>query len=165
MKTFLILLLIPLAVSAEIFKCTQNGSVIFSDSPCGANSKVIHIEPPAKHGTKLSSKEMEALTDEMYTDRRREELDYSVRKQLDKIEKIETGYNKKRSKLETELTEHKASRNDYKWRGSNAKRDRFYKKKNDIKDAIAETKRQYRSDRRLAYLKLSQLKEQRRKLK
>jgi len=163
MKSILILLFVPLWASAEIFQCTENGKTIFSDSPCGASAKVIHVEIPARSGSQLSNQKISALADEMYTERRKGELDRSISKQLGKIEKIETDYNKKRSRLETELTEHKAARSDYKWSGSSAKRDKFYKKKNVIRDEISQAKRKYRSDRRLAYLKLSQLREERRK--
>ena len=162
-KFVLILLFVPLWASAEIFQCTKNGKTIFSDSPCGASAKVIHVETPARSGNQLSNQKISALADEMYTDRRKGELERSISKQLGKIEKIETDYNKKRSRLEMELTEHKAERSDYKWSGSSTKRDQFNKKKNALRDKITQSKRKYRSDRRLAYLKLSQLREERRK--
>ena len=167
MKYLCILLLMPLSiytevVFAEIFKCTENGKIIFSDSPCGASAKVILIDVPPKSGSQLSNEKMNALADEMYTDRRKGELDRSVTKQLGKIESIELIYNKKRTQLQTELSEHKAARKNYKWNGSSAKRASYKEKKNDLYDAISNTKRKYQSDRRLAYLKLSQLKEERR---
>ena len=164
MKIFLILLFIPLGASADIFKCIENGKTIFSDSPCGDSARVIHIEPPVRSGTNISNKKLELLADELHTNRLKKEHEHKIKKQFNKIESIESDYIKKLSKLEDELTEHKASRNDYKWSGSNSKRDRYYKEKNNLKDKIAETKRKYRSDRHLAYLKLSQLKEKLRTL-
>ena len=158
MKAFIILFFIPLCASAEIYKCIDKGQTIFSDSPCGDNAKKIHIEPQVNNGYELSNSKLEKLADDMQSDRLKKELEHQIEKQLDRIEAIETTYLKTISSLESELRELKAAKRDYKWSGNEYKRKNYYKKKNESDGEIASTKRKYKSDRRLAYIELNELK-------
>tara|TARA_R110002049_G_C9168792_1_gene561673 strand:+ start:3169 stop:3624 length:456 start_codon:yes stop_codon:yes gene_type:complete len=150
-------------VSAEIFQCIDDGKTTFSDVPCGDNAKLIHIEPPIRSGAELSNRKLKNLADDMHSDRMVRELEHQIERQFNQIENIESAYLEKVATLETELRDHKALRNDYKWSGNEYKRNGYYKKKNEIEDEISSTRRQYRSDRRLAYIELSKLKERLRK--
>ncbi|MBY5992840.1 DUF4124 domain-containing protein [Ferrimonas balearica] len=45
----LLLLAVPAVAEAEVYKCTIDGNIIYSDDPCpaGAESKIIDLEPPS----------------------------------------------------------------------------------------------------------------------
>lgn len=162
MKILPILVLVPLCASAEIYKCVENGKTVFSDVPCGNNQTLIQIDTEVKNGYQLSNPKLEKLADDMQSDRVRHELETQIERQLQKIEEIESDYLKNSARLESELREHKAAKNDYKWSGSEAKRNNYRKRLNELNDELSETKRKYRSDRRLAYIELAQLKEKQR---
>ena len=161
---YLILLFIPLCASAEIYKCVDNGKTVFSDAPCGGNQTVIQIDTEVRNGYQISTPNLEKLADEMQSDRVRAELEYKIERQYQKVEDIDADYQKTIERLEVELREHKAAKKDYKWSGNDYKRSNYRERLNELKDAISATKRKYKSDRRLAYIELSKLKEQLRKL-
>ena len=46
-----LLLFVPVgSVHGEVFRCERNGEVVFSDRPCGADAKVIQIDPGSDAG-------------------------------------------------------------------------------------------------------------------
>lgn len=159
MRAFIFFLFLPVCVSAEIFQCVNNGQTTFSDTPCGDDAKLIHVEPPARHGSKLSNRKLGKLADDMHSERMKRELENQIERQFNHIENIESAYLDKVNVLESELRELEAARNDYKWSGNKYKRKNYNKEKREIQDKISSTKRKYKSDRRLAYIELSKLKE------
>lgn len=164
MKSLFLLLVVPICASAEIYKCVENGNTVFSDMPCGGNQTVIEIDTSVKQGYQLSNPNLEKLADEMQSDRVRAELELKIERQHQKIENIETDYQKNIDQLEAELREHKAAKKDYKWSGNDYKRSNYRERLNELKDAVSATRRKYKSDRRLAYIELAKLKEKLRKL-
>jgi hypothetical protein len=153
---------IPVCAFAEIYKCVEKGATVFSDAPCGADQTVIHIDTDVRNGYQLSNPRMEQMADEMQSDRIRKDLDRQIEKLHQKIEQIESEYLSKSASLEAEISDHKAAKHEFKWSGNEGRRKNYRKRLNELSDALSATKRKYKSDRRLAYIDLAQLKEKRR---
>jgi hypothetical protein len=73
---------LPAFSSAEVFKCTLNGSLVFSDKPCGDNAVVVEMKktaPPAS--SPVVTQDMSALTNlthELALKRRKAELNKEI---------------------------------------------------------------------------------------
>lgn len=160
---YLILLLFPLCASAEVYKCNEKGKTIYSDAPCGDSAEVVELRSLEKTGTQLTTDSMEALSEDLQKDRKTRELNKDVEDQHRKIEKIEEHYQRDINKLNDQLADHR-NKKDYKlWRTHPDKKKSYYAKEREIQNKISSTKLKYKSDKRLAYDKLYELKRQQRR--
>lgn len=157
MKPALILLLLPMLASAEIFKCTQNGQTQFSDSPCGKDASIITIDVAEIQGYQFSNSNLKKLADKMHEDRMRKDLDNRIERQRAIISQIESDHSKRVNDLEQKLNELKSAKNDYKWRGTEEKRQQYYDLRDEIDIELDLAKREYDSEIRKAQLELSDL--------
>lgn len=70
--------------SAQMYKCTINGSLTFSDKPCGADATVIEVKTQ-KAGSDTPDPGIAAMADELSKDRRRAELDKEIKAAEDQL--------------------------------------------------------------------------------
>lgn len=165
MRLIALVFLLPIGVYAEIYKCEHNGKVSFSDEPCGEAAEVIEVQNVGNTGTRLTTDSMEKVSDELYTDRRKRELDKAIADQYKKIERLADDYDKDLTTLQKQLVELTEGRDYGAWRSHPYKYKDYKKRKLEIKNQIKQVKRKYKSDKQLAYDKLYQLKSQRRELR
>lgn len=165
-KMMFVVVVLGSPVQAEIFKCVVNGKTVFSDTKCGSSAEVIDVEEATKPtGTQFSSDAMKEMGSAMGKERRQKELDRSIERQQDKIDKIIDDYNTKRERLNKALSDHKNKAFNNNWSTHSYKREQYYEKKRQLRNEINETYRRYRSDKEIAYKKLKQLKTERRQLR
>lgn len=165
LRLYCLLLLFPVSVHAEIYKCEDNGSTRFSDSPCGDNAEDIKVDVPEQTGTALTSDAMGEMADELHQDRRKRELDRDIDRQYQKIEDLAEHYHTESARLKEKLAKHKSTHSYSKFRSHPYKQSDFEQTRAEIKNEISEVKGKYKTDKQLAYNKLNRLKQERRKFR
>jgi len=105
-KLGIVALLVSATTSAEIYKCDNDGTVTFSDRPCGQESTVVEIRSQQQSGNSLTNDSMERVAESLYRDRRTSELQRNIQLQRQKIQEITSGYESKIIELKKALDLH-----------------------------------------------------------
>ncbi|MBL4867900.1 MAG: DUF4124 domain-containing protein [Pseudomonadales bacterium] len=161
----LLILLLPVLVQAEIYKCSDNDRVVYSDSPCGKEVEMIDVEELTKSkGVRFSSDDIKIIGNLLGKERKRIELDRSITKQENKIDKIIDEYSRKTKDLKTELAELNKTKNTASWVKHSYKKEQYYEEKTRLNDEVKEVRRSYKTEKEKAYNKLYSLRADRRRI-
>ncbi|MBV1884404.1 MAG: DUF4124 domain-containing protein [Pseudomonadales bacterium] len=165
-KRVLLLLLFPLVVQAEIYKCTDNEQTVYSDSPCGTGEEIIDLHDLVQPtGARFSTDEMDALGQSLGKERKTKELSRSIKEQQRKIDNLVDNYTAKTKQLKAELRVLNDKKNTASWKAHPYKKEQYYDKKQILNDKIKELRQSYIVVKEKAYNRLYSLRADKRRLR
>lgn len=87
-KWILVLPLLSSMACADIFKCNENGKVVFADRPCGAAAEKITVvtTPQTSSGSSMASDGIKEMSATLSRDRRIKEVDREIQVLQDNIQ-------------------------------------------------------------------------------
>ena len=131
--------------AAQIFQCREGDTSVFSDSPCGKNSKVIQVDAPKRNNMQLSTPNTAQLADDMHSSRKKRELKNSISRQRHRLKNLQSNYAAQRNELQQALRKVRSVRNLYKRGGSALQQRQLSHTEKRIREKLSGLERSYRS--------------------
>jgi len=132
--------------AAQIFQCLEDDTSVFSDSPCGKNSKVIQVDAPRRNNMQLSTPNASQLADEMHSSRKKRELKNSISRQRHRLKNLKNNYADRRNELQKELDKVESVKKLYKRGGSSLQRKQLRHSEKRIREKLSDLEGRYRSN-------------------
>ena len=100
------------AANADVYKCQQNGKMVFSDQPCGGSAEKINVKPASGHADSVSEADAvaasKAFIDKTNASAKRNALDADIERAQDRINSLQNS----RDRELAALSEKKRRAND-----------------------------------------------------
>lgn len=81
------------AASADVYKCKQNGKMVFSDQPCSTTAEKISVKPATGHADAVSESDAvaasKAFVDKTNANVKRSALDADIERAKDRINSLQ----------------------------------------------------------------------------